>query len=120
MPQVDKNHRLECQVTLSMTNYKKAQVITVIFIQNKTSYQIQRNHLIEKLCDNSTVVSVQPLLFSHSQNLIGEWREKLPIDAINRAKFKAKEICDSLRVKRGEIKSLVVGDVTEKYLAGTY
>ena len=64
-------------------------------------------------------MSIQPLLFSHSQNLIAEWREKLPIDAINRAKFKAKEICESLRVKRGEIKTLVVGDVEEKLMAGT-
>ena len=80
--------------------------------------KLQRNQLIEKLCDNSTVVSVQPLLFSHSQNLIQEWRNKLPVDAINRAKFKAKEICESLKVKRGDIKTLVVGDVTEKYMAG--
>jgi len=99
----DRNYKIECQVTLTMTNYKKA--------------QLQRNHLIEKLCDNSTVVTVQPLLFSHSQTLINEWRNKIPIDAISKAKYKAKEICESLKIKRGKIKSLVVGEVNEKYLS---
>ena len=40
------------------------------------------------------------------------------MDAIQKAKFKGKEICESLKIKRGEIKKLVVGEVHEKYHAG--
>lgn len=97
----EKNYKIESQVTITMSNYKKA--------------QLQRNHFIEKLCDNSTVVTVHPLLFSHSQTLLNEWREKIPIDAIQKAKYKAKEISESLKIKRGEIKTLIVGEVKEKY-----
>lgn len=99
----DRNYKVECQVTLTMTNLKKA--------------QLQRNHLIEKLCDNSTVVTVQPILFSHSHTLLNEWRDKIPLDAISKAKYKGKEICESLKIKRGKIKNLVVGEVHEKYLS---
>jgi len=52
--------------------------------------------------------------------LINEWRDKIPIDAISKAKYKAKEICESLKIKRGKIKNLVVGEVNEKYLSGFY
>ena len=53
-----------------------------------------------------------------SQTLINEWRDKIPIDAISKAKYKAKEICENLKIKRGKIKNLVVGEVHEKYLSG--
>ena len=55
-----------------------------------------------------------------SQTLINEWRDKIPIDAISKAKYKAKEICESLKIKRGKIKNLVVGEVHEKYLSGNF
>ena len=50
--------------------------------------------------------------------MLNEWRDKIPIDAISKAKYKAKEICESLKIKRGKIKNLVVGEVNEKYLSG--
>ena len=50
--------------------------------------------------------------------MLNEWRDKIPIDAISKAKYKAKEICESLKIKRGKIKNLVVGVVNEKYLSG--
>jgi len=50
---------------------------------------------------------------------LNEWREKIPIDAIQKAKYKAKEISESLKIKRGEIKTLIVGEVKEKYQQGT-
>ena len=50
--------------------------------------------------------------------ILEDWRNKIPVDAIQKAKYKAKEICESLRVKRGEIKTLVVGDCKETYMKG--
>ena len=128
-----------------MSNYKKAQVngliclhCNLIFIVNISNLflfssneiislknfviirpllQCSRSYLVTGKFETQYRFNLIKLKFK-SQTLINEWRDKIPIDAISKAKYKAKEICESLKIKRGKIKNLVVGEVNEKYLSG--